>query len=97
MDAKKRFDTYSEAQKRSHRGDGGLGTVVPSPGTERQGGTAGKPIRLTATATLLHVDVTDTMRKHISDGSIDLAIADVPYFLRGPEEPTVTEFYHHPA
>ena len=33
------------------------------------------------------------MRKHISDGSVDLAIADVPYFLRGAEEPTVTDFY----
>ena len=93
MDAKKRFDTYSEAQKRSHQGDGGLGTVVPNPGTERHQGTAGKPIRLTATATLLHGDVTDMMSKHISDGSIDLAIADVPYFLRGAEEPTVTDFY----
>jgi site-specific DNA-methyltransferase (adenine-specific) len=93
MDAKKRFDTYSEAQKRSYRGDTGLGTVVPNPGTERHQGTAGKPIRLTATATLLHGDVTDMMRKHISDGSVDLAIADVPYFLRGAEEPTVTDFY----
>ena len=33
------------------------------------------------------------MSKHISDGSVDLAIADVPYFLRGAEEPTVTDFY----
>ena len=93
MDAKKRFDTYSKAQKRVHQGEGGLGTVVPNPGTERHQGTAGKPIRLTATATLLHGDVTDIMRKHISDGSVDLAIADVPYFLRGAEEPTVTDFY----
>ena len=93
MDAKRRFDTYSKARKRSHQGDGRLGTVVPNPGTERHQGTAGKPIRLTATATLLHGDVTDMMRKHISDGSVDLAIADVPYFLRGAEEPTVTDFY----
>jgi hypothetical protein len=92
MDAKKRFDTYSKAQKRVHQGDGGLGTVVPNPDTERHQGTAGKPIRLTTTATLLHGDVTDMMRKHISDSSVDLAIADVPYFLRGAEEPTVTDF-----
>ena len=51
------------------------------------------PINLTATATLLHGDVTDMMHKYISDGSVDLAIADVPYFLRGPQEPTVTDFY----
>ena len=76
-----------------HQGDGGLGTVVPNPDTERHQGTAGKPIRLTTTATLLHGDVTDMMRKHISDSSVDLAIADVPYFLRGAEEPTVTDFY----
>ena len=48
---------------------------------------------MTATATLLHGDVTDMMHKHISDASVDLAIADVPYFLRGPQEPTVTDFY----
>ena len=92
MDAMNRFDTYSAAQKRSHRGDGGLGTGVPNPDTQRHQSAAGKPIRLTAIATLLHGDVTDMMRKHISDGSIDVAIADVPYFLRGPEEPTVTDF-----
>jgi DNA modification methylase len=62
-------------------------TYLAAPGVVRN------PIRLTATATLLHGDVTDMMRKHILDGSIDLAIADVPYFLRGPEEPTVTDFY----
>ena len=28
MDAKARFDTYSEARKRNYRGDGGNGTVV---------------------------------------------------------------------
>ena len=93
MDAKNRFDTYSDARKLSPQGDGGLGTVVPNPFTQRHKGTAGELIRLTATATLLHGDVTDMMRKHISNGSIDLAIADVPYFLRGPEEPTITDVY----
>ena len=93
MDAKKRFDTYSEARKRSYRGDTGLGTGVPNPAPEQHHSEAGNPIKLTATATLLHGDVTDMMHKHISDGSVDLAIADVPYFLRGAQEPTVTDFY----
>ena len=35
MDAKKRFDTYAAAQKRSHQGGSGLGTVVPNPAKER--------------------------------------------------------------
>jgi DNA modification methylase len=86
MDTKKRFDTYSEARKRNYRGDGGNGTVVPFPPTERHLATKGNPIRLTATATLLHGDVTDMMAEHVADASIDLAIADVPYFIRGPIE-----------
>src|SRR3954454_15570035 len=45
------------------------------------------PIRLSATATLLHGDVMEMTRQHLADASIDLVIADVPYFLRGPEEP----------
>ena len=53
----------------------------------------GNPINLTATATLLHGDVADMMHKHISDGSVDLAIADVPYFLRGSPEITATDIY----
>jgi DNA modification methylase len=31
-------------------------------------------------------DVTDMMVEHIADASIDLAIVDVPYFIRGPIE-----------
>jgi site-specific DNA-methyltransferase (adenine-specific) len=88
MDAKARFDTYSEARKRNYRGDGGNGTVVPFTPTKRHITANGNPIRLTATATLLHGDVADMMREHIADASIDLAIADVPYFIRGPIEVT---------
>jgi hypothetical protein len=76
MDAKQRFATYSEARKRSYRGDNGLGTVVPIRTSER---------------TLLHGDVSDMMREHLADASIDVAIGDVPYFLRGPEENPSTD------
>jgi DNA modification methylase len=93
MDAKARFDTYSNSRKRLYRGDGAMGTVVPIPRTVRHPQTERNPMRLTATATLLHGDVTTMMREHIQDGSIDLAIADVPYFLRGPVEPTATDYY----
>jgi site-specific DNA-methyltransferase (adenine-specific) len=93
MDAKRRFDTYSEARKPGSPGNAGLGTVVPNPHTKQTHDASRHPIKLAATATLLHGDVTDMMRKHVSDGSIDLAIADVPYFLRGHEEATITDFY----
>ena len=39
--------------------------------------------------------MTDMMSEHISDGSIDLAIADVPYFIRGSPEVTATDLYIH--
>ena len=93
MDARARFDTYSEARKRNYRGDGGNGTVVPFPPTKRHLATKGSPVRLSATATLLHGDVTEMMSEHIADASIDLAIADVPYFIRGPNE--ATDAYAH--
>jgi DNA modification methylase len=93
MDAKKRFDTYSEARKRNYRGDSGNGTVVPFPLAKRHLAAKANPIRLTATATLLHGDATDMMRKHVASGSVDLTVADVPYFLRGSPETTVTDVY----
>jgi site-specific DNA-methyltransferase (adenine-specific) len=93
MDAKARFDTYSEARKRNYRGDGGNGIVVPFPLTKRHIAAEGSPIRLSATATLLHGDVTEMMAEHIADASIDLAIADVPYFIRGPIEATAMDAY----
>ena len=95
MDAKAQFDTYSEARKRNYRGDGGNGTVVQFPLPKRHLAAKGNPIGLTATATLLHGDVTDMMHTHISDGSVDLAIADVPYFIRGPIEATAKDVYIH--
>ena len=95
MDAKTRFDTYSEARKRIYRDDGGNGTVVPFPPAERHLVGMGKPIRLTQTATLLHGDVSDMMGEHVASDSIDLAIADVPYFVRGPTEASATSAYIH--
>jgi site-specific DNA-methyltransferase (adenine-specific) len=93
MDAKQRFDTYSQAGTRGHRDGNGMGTEVPNPLTKRHRAMVGNPIRLTATAVLIHGDVTDMMHEHISDSSVDLAIADVPYFLRGSPEITATDFY----
>ena len=93
MDAKQQFDTYSQAGKQGHRDGNRIGTGVPNPLTKRHHAMVGYPINLTATATLLHGDVTDMMHKHISDGSVDLAIADVPYFLRGSPEITATDIY----
>jgi site-specific DNA-methyltransferase (adenine-specific) len=93
MDTKARFDTYSESRKKGFRGGTGMGGDFPIrlqndtwPGCEN-------PIRLTSTATLLHGDVTDMMGEHIEDASIDLAIADVPYFVRGSPETTATDLY----
>ena len=55
----------------------------------------GNPIRLTQTATLLHGDVIDMMGEHVASDSIDLAIADVPYFVRGPTGASATSAYIH--
>jgi hypothetical protein len=93
MDAKMRFDTYSESRKKSYRGEPGMGSDFPIRLQNNQRPRSKGPISLTATATLLHGDVTEMMQNHIADSSVDLAIADVPYFLRGPQEPTVTDFY----
>ena len=93
MDAKARFDTYAEARKRSNRVAGAIGTGVPNPPTKRHHAQERNPIRLTQTAMLLHGDVTDMMVEHIADASIDLAIADVPYFLRGSTETTAADLY----
>jgi site-specific DNA-methyltransferase (adenine-specific) len=93
MDAKARFDTYSAARKRNYRGEGGNGTVVPFSLAKRHLTAKGNPIRLTATATLLHGDVIEMLRQHVTDSSIDVAIADVPYFLRGPKDSSVIDYY----
>ena len=90
MDAKQRFDTYSKSRKRSYRGGARLRTEIPVLPTKRLREEEKNPIRLTQTATLLHGDVTHMMRLQIATGSIDLAIADVPYFMRSPGQTTVT-------
>jgi site-specific DNA-methyltransferase (adenine-specific) len=33
------------------------------------------------------------LKQHVTDCSVDVAIADVPYFLRGPQDARVTDFY----
>jgi hypothetical protein len=80
MDAKARFDGYSEARKSSYRRGNAMGTTVPNRPAQRPQEQAHNPIRLTAGITLLHGDVTAMTHEHIADGSVDLAIADVPYF-----------------
>jgi site-specific DNA-methyltransferase (adenine-specific) len=92
MDAKQRFDTYSESRQRSYRGDARLRTEIPVLPAKRLPAEEKNPIKLTQTATLLHGDVTHMMRQQIATGSIDLAIADVPYFMRSPGQTTVTVF-----
>jgi hypothetical protein len=89
MDAKQRFATYSEARKRSYRHGNAIGTVVPIPAFQPHRAIDRNPIRLTQTAQLLHGDATEMTRQHLADGSIDVAIADVPYFLRGPQDERV--------
>jgi len=92
MDAKSRFDSYSEARKSSYRHDNVVGTTVPNRPAQRHQEQGHNPIRLTAGVTLLHGDVTAMMHEHVADGSVDLAIADVPYFLRGPEVAQLADF-----
>jgi hypothetical protein len=92
IDAKKRFDTYSQARQKSYRGDVGMGSDFPIHLQNDNQPRGKNPIRLSATATLLHGDVTEMMVEHIGDASIDLAIADVPYFLRGPKT-AATDLY----
>jgi site-specific DNA-methyltransferase (adenine-specific) len=48
-------------------------------------GSPPTPIVLNATSTLLHGDCTQMIRKHIADDTVDVVIADVPYFLRQPD------------
>jgi DNA modification methylase len=91
MDSKARFDSYSESRKESYRSGRAIGTVIPMPPVKPCQAPEQNPISLTATAMLLHGDVTDMMARHVADGSVDLAIADVPYFLRGPEGTAITD------
>ena len=66
-------------------------TTSSRPAAQPAQATGGDPIRLTATNSLLHGDVTDMLRRHVADGFADLAIADVPYFLHGPQDAMVAE------
>jgi DNA modification methylase len=93
MDAKARFDTYSGPRRESYGGSATMGTVVPIAGTKPSTKTAKNPIKLTATATLLHGDVTEMMAAHVTSESVDVIIADVPYFMRKSSEVAVTDFH----
>jgi DNA modification methylase len=92
LDAKARFDTYSGPRRESYGGPATMGTVVPIAMTGRTAKATKNPIRLTATATLLHGDVTEMMAAHVTSGSVDVIIADVPYFLRKSAEVTASDF-----
>ena len=93
MDAKARFHTYSASRQQSYRGDDGMGSDFPIRLQNDNRPRSKNPIRLSATASLLHGDVTEMMVEHVADTSIDLAIADVPYFLRGSPGTTATDLY----
>jgi site-specific DNA-methyltransferase (adenine-specific) len=95
MDTKKRYDTQSLARgsanfARSQRIAGGHN--VPSHTasskidfTSIKGTLLPPPIMLNPTSTLLHGDCIEMLQQHVADDSIDVVIADVPYFLRQPQ------------
>jgi DNA modification methylase len=81
MDTKTRTDTYHSATDRS-RSAVRVGPVLE--GTDET--TDHERIIVNPIATVLRGDVPEMTRKHVSDGSVDLVIADVPWFLRVPDE-----------
>ena len=94
MDAKARFDTYSEvAASRTIVAMAEWEVTSHSACKTTSGRGARTRSDCQQTATLLHGDVTEMMVEHIADASIDLAIADVPYFIRGSPETTATDAY----
>jgi DNA modification methylase len=53
----------------------------------------GERVALTPTTAVILGDGKDMTRQHISDGEIDVAIIDVPFYLRTPPELSVTDYY----
>ena len=92
MDAKLRFDTYSKARQAAHSGRREMGIAVPKPAAIHAWPTEPNPITLTKTAMLLQGDATAMMRQHIADGTIDVTIADLPFFMRRPDEPGIVDY-----
>jgi DNA modification methylase len=92
MDAKTRFDTYSQARQAANSGRREMGIAVPKPATIHARPTQPNPIALTRTAMLLQGDAVAMLRQHIGDSTIDLAIADPPFFMRRPDEPRIVDY-----
>ena len=53
----------------------------------------GAKLALTPTITAILGDGVEMMRQHIPDSSIDVAVVDVPFYLRVPPEQSVTDYY----
>ena len=53
----------------------------------------GEPLDLTPTTTVILGEGVPMTRQHIRDGEIDVAIIDVPFYLRAPPELSVTDYY----
>jgi hypothetical protein len=52
------------------------------------GDVSARPFAPNPTSTLLPGDCIEMMRCHVADNSVDVVIADVPYFLRQPDQPS---------
>jgi DNA modification methylase len=83
MDIKKRDDVYQAAiaRNRSRVRD------IMRP----QYSVMPEVIRIDPVQTIYTGYVDEMMRKHVPDGSIDLAVADPPYFMQVPEHETITD------
>ncbi len=102
MDTKKRHDTQSSARESAYnpvskRNFDAAALVIANddrrkisrslPTDHSNGGDGSpKPYALNPTSTLLQGDCIEMMRGHVADNSIDVVIADVPYFLRQPDQ-----------
>ena len=53
----------------------------------------GERLALTPTTDVILGDGVEMTRQHIADGEIDVAVIDVPFFLRVPPEENVVDYY----
>jgi site-specific DNA-methyltransferase (adenine-specific) len=107
MDTKKRYDIRSSARGSAHdavakRNVSAPAIVAANDDQQRISATSktdqGKgsdntwgPFALNPTSTLLQGDCIEMMRCHVADNSTDVVIADVPYFLRQPDQPCTSD------
>ena len=81
MDAKKREDTYHSAISKTRS------VVRTEPDTKGNfAATDNETVIVNPVTTILRGDVTDMMRKHRSDGSVDLVVGDPPVLYAGPRK-----------